>query len=111
MNGYGLWTGAADNNIRTLAELEEISVQSALDCIENQPKEVFDFGPLSLEEQNEWGDTYANLYQYVKESTGAFLTGKKDIDAEWNNYIKELEKLEYKEYLEVLQTAYDRAHK
>ena len=51
------------------------------------------------------------MYQYVKESTGAFLTGKKDIDAEWDSYIKELEKLQYKEYLEVLQTAYDRAHK
>ena len=111
MNGYGLWTGAADDNIRTLAELEEVSVQSALDCIEYQPKEVYDFGPLSLEEQNEWSDTYANMYQYVKETTGAFLTGKKDIDAEWDSYIKELEKLQYKEYLEVLQTAYDRAHK
>lgn len=110
MNGYGLWTGAADDNIRTLAELEEISVQSAIDCIEYQPEEVYDFGPLSLEEENEWADTYTNLYRYVNEVTGQFLMGVKDIDADWDSYIKELENLQYKEFLEVLQTAYDRVH-
>ena len=42
--------------------------------------------------------------------TSAFLSGEKDIDKEWNSYIKELENIGYEDYLEVLQTAYDRVH-
>jgi len=55
------------------------------------------------------------LYQtqindHVKESIVMFLTGNKDLDQDWDTYVRELENLNLKEYLNILQTAYDRQY-
>ncbi len=39
-----------------------------------------------------------------------FLTGNKDLDQDWDTYVRELENLNLKEYLNILQTAYDRQY-
>jgi len=52
-----------------------------------------------------------NLKNYVDESLAAFVTGNKDIDAEWDSYLAELDKIGLKTYLEVVQTVYDRMYK
>lgn len=38
---------------------------------------------------------------------GYFITGKKDIDAEWDAYVKKIENLGIKEYLAIMQRGYD----
>lgn len=48
------------------------------------------------------------LENYVKQARYEFLTGKKDIDAGWNDYLKELKALNVDRFLEISQTAYDR---
>ena len=87
------------------------------ELIEDEPKE--DVGHLTEQglgehqcddENDDVGDIKAAIQSYVTEMTSAFLSGEKDIDKEWNSYIKELENIGYKDYLEVLQTAYDRVH-
>ena len=55
------------------------------------------------------------LYQtqindHVKESIVAFLTGNKDLDKDWDAYVRELDNLNLKDFLKILQTAYDRQY-
>ena len=38
----------------------------------------------------------------------AFITGSKNIDTDWDSYVKGLEGLGLKRYLEIQQTAYDK---
>ena len=51
------------------------------------------------------------LKTYVEENLAAFVTGTKDVDAEWDAYLAELDKIGLQKYLEVVQTAYDRMYK
>ena len=74
------------------------------------PAEVIDYAPLTTDENQEISEIKANLANYVNEMTGAFLTGNKDIDADWDAYIQELEKIGYKTALEIYQVGYDRVH-
>lgn len=44
----------------------------------------------------------------IEEDSVAFITGKKDIDAEWDNYLTALDNVGLSQYMEVYQAAYDR---
>lgn len=46
---------------------------------------------------------------YIIENTIAFVTGKKDIDKEWDSYVKEFDNIGLPTILEVYQAAYDRS--
>lgn len=48
-----------------------------------------------------------SIESYVNESIVKFITGYSDIDAEWDNYIKQLNSLGIDDYLDILQGAYD----
>lgn len=43
--------------------------------------------------------------------TAAFLTGKADIDAEWDSYLAQLETIGIDTLIADYQAGYDRAHK
>lgn len=108
--GAGVWIQSSDAEVRRLAEIELMTADAALACYEYQPKEVIDYAPLTVDETNKNADIKAALNGYVEEMTCAFLSGEKDIDTFWNEYLKELENIGYKDYLKTLQTAYDRVH-
>jgi len=55
-------------------------------------------------------DLQLSLNTYFDESELAFITGKKDIDKDWDAYLKQAEVLGLSQYLEVQQTAYDRKY-
>lgn len=109
-SGAGVWIESNDANVKKLAEIEVITAEAAAACLEYQPEEVYDFAPLTTDEQAEVADIVSALTTYVKETTAAFLSGQKDIDSEWDKYIKELENIGINDYLETLQKAYDRVH-
>jgi len=48
-----------------------------------------------------------SIESFVNESIVKFITGYSDIDAEWDNYLKQLKSLGIDEYLGILQNAYD----
>ena len=89
---------------------EDLTSESIMEAENYRPAEVYDYGPLSVEETEATADIAATLKTYVNESISAFLSGTKDIDADWDAYLTELENIGYKEMLEVYQTAYDRVH-
>ncbi len=49
-----------------------------------------------------------NLNSYVNQNQLAFITGSKNIDTEWDAYVKGLESTGMKRYLEIQQQAYDK---
>ena len=51
------------------------------------------------------------LGKYIEEMRVAFITGGKDIDKHWDEYIKGLENLGLEKYLTVYRGAYDRQYK
>ena len=108
--GVGVWIGSDDPAAKESAELELITASAALACYDYIPDEVFDYAPLTEDETEQTADIGSALLGYVEEMTAAFLTGEKDIDAEWDNYLNELKKIGIEEYQAVLQTAYDRVH-
>lgn len=108
--GAGVWVGATDATVKKLADLEIVTANAALACYEDQPEEVIDFAPMTVDETNETADIKSAVNSYVEEMTCAFLSGEQDIDATWDQYIKELENIGISDYLDVLQTAYDRVH-
>ncbi|GAB3839068.1 ABC transporter substrate-binding protein [Kribbella italica] len=52
-----------------------------------------------------------NIENYTQQNALQFITGSKDIDKDWDAYVKGLESLGLKRYLEIQQTAYDKAPK
>ena len=65
----------------------------------------------TTEELNEIHEIQATLKTYSEECLARFVTGDLDIENDWDNYIKELEKIGLKKFLEVSQTAWDRMNK
>ena len=51
------------------------------------------------------------IYGYVLDMRMKFITGEVDIDAEWDDYIRQLEQLGLERYLSLTQEAYDRIYK
>lgn len=64
--------------------------------------------PLTEDEQDIYADAWTDIDKYVKEFQSAVLTGQKDIDAEWDNYISTLYELGLQDVIDVYQAALDR---
>lgn len=73
-----------------------------------QPEEAVNRLLMSADEEEATAEPWTDLLGYVEEMKAAFLTGEKDIDAEWDAYLSELKAIGSQEILEVYQTAYDR---
>lgn len=52
-----------------------------------------------------------NIDNYVTQNALAFITGSKNIDTDWDSYVKGFDGLGLKDYLSTLQTAYDQSKK
>lgn len=64
--------------------------------------------PATLEEANESSSIMADLGNYVGQMRVEFVTGTKDIDQEWDNYIAQLKKMGSDKYLQIKQEQYKR---
>ena len=57
---------------------------------------------------NEMATLQTNIDNYVQQNALQFVTGSKNIDTDWDAYVKGLDGLGLKRYLEIQQTAYDK---
>jgi putative aldouronate transport system substrate-binding protein len=64
----------------------------------------------TTDESNQISEIESNLKTYVNEQTAAYLMGNKDIDADWDNFQKEIENIGASQYVKVEQTVYDRMY-
>ncbi len=62
-------------------------------------------------EMNEIKDIRANLKTYVTESMARFITGDMKIETNWDAYLKELNSIGLKKFVDTTQTAWDRMNK
>ncbi len=49
----------------------------------------------------------SNLRPFFWEQQALFVTGRKNIDTDWDAYVAELDKMGYKEAAQIMQTRYD----
>lgn len=49
-----------------------------------------------------------NIENFVQQNALQFITGSKNLDSDWDSYVKGLDGLGLKRYLEIQQTAYDK---
>lgn len=107
-------TTAYGNNTSLKTELQllnaKVRQEAVKACLANKPEQIYDHGPLSAEEMDESADIMSTLKSYVREMYSGFITGEYDIDAYWDTYIAELEKIGISEVRDMYQEAYDRVH-
>ena len=72
-----------------------------------KPAEVIAKIKYSSEAQVEAAELKNALTEYVKEKMALWITGAADVDAEWEDYLSELDKIGLPRYLELTQEAYD----
>jgi putative aldouronate transport system substrate-binding protein len=63
---------------------------------------------LSAEETTESNQLRTDIWKLWLESQARWITGKGDIDAEWDDYVKQLENMNLARYIEIAQAAQDR---
>ncbi|MCS7461973.1 ABC transporter substrate-binding protein [Paenibacillus doosanensis] len=61
----------------------------------------------TADQASEVADLEKTILDHVKEMMARFITGDSDIDKNWDAYLKNLENMNIKRYLEIYQTAYD----
>ena len=82
------------------ASLEHQKVQQSLDSV---MPDLY----MSQADSSEMSLIKTNVMDTQKEYMVQFITGAKDIDAEWDSYLKALDNVGLARYLELLQKAYD----
>lgn len=61
----------------------------------------------SAEDQKKIASIGADVNAYVVQSMARFITGDLDIEANFDNYLNDLDRMGIKEYMEIYQAAYD----
>ena len=64
--------------------------------------------PLTDDEHDIYTDAWTDINKYVMEFQGAVLTGEKDVEAEWDTFLQNLNDMGLQDVIEVYQAALDR---
>ena len=72
-----------------------------------RPAELITKIKYSADVQAEATELTNALIDYVREKMALWITGAADVDAEWEDYLSELDKIGLPRYLELTQEAYD----
>ncbi len=79
----------------------------------HEPKEIFPIWSIWIDPSviDEASTLQTNLKNYIEQNQLQFITGNKDLNKDWDAYVKGLKDLKLDRYLEILQTAYDQSAK
>lgn len=75
----------------------------------HEPKELFPIWSVWIDpnEIDEASLLQTNIRNYIEQNELQFITGNKDLNKDWDAYVKGLQNLKLDRYLEILQKAYD----
>jgi putative aldouronate transport system substrate-binding protein len=78
-----------------------------------QPKEVFPQWAIWIDPSvaDESAMLQTNIKNYVDQGALKFITGNKDLNKDWDEYVNGLDKLNLKRYLDIMQQSYDKSFK
>ncbi|MGG4034331.1 ABC transporter substrate-binding protein [Paenibacillus cisolokensis] len=88
----------------------ERRLQEATNLYEGkEPEEVFPHWAIWIDPAvaDETAMMKTNIKDYIDQNALQFVTGSKDLDKDWDAYVKGLDNLNLKRYLEIMQAAYD----
>ena len=77
--------------------------------INKEPMNRVDIQKFTLEEAEEINDIRNSINSYVNESMALFVVGDRNIERDWDAYLRELDRIGLRRYLELSQSGYDRA--
>ena len=103
----GLNSRANDDTVSYASATNNATIQ-ALTQYRPDDSMILLFAPLTAEESKTINDIASTLYNFAEEYLVLFVTGELNIDAEWDNYLAELDNIGLQEYLAMYQNAYDR---
>jgi putative aldouronate transport system substrate-binding protein len=89
--------------------VERWTYQAVPFYIRKEPPNRVDIQKFTLQEAEELRDLRNTINTYVGESMALFSVGDKNIEREWDAYIRELDVMGLRRYLELSQSGYDRA--
>ncbi|OCT12907.1 ABC transporter substrate-binding protein [Paenibacillus pectinilyticus] len=74
-----------------------------------QPKQVFPYWALWIDPNSadQASMLQTNITNYVNQSALQFITGNKNLDKDWDAYVKGFDGLDLKSYLTIMQKSYD----
>ena len=101
----GYYAGNIANAAEGDYNLELTEKLSAYEAV--KPEELITKIKYSSEAQAEAAELGNALTEYVKGKMALWITGSADVDAEWEDYLTDLEKIGLSRYLELTQEAYD----
>ncbi|MFC5653285.1 extracellular solute-binding protein [Paenibacillus solisilvae] len=78
-----------------------------------QPEKIFPYWGVWIDPNSaeQAGMLQTNINNYVDQNALQFITGNKSLDKDWDSYIKGIDSMDLKSYLEIMQKAYDSSSK
>ncbi|MBE7038448.1 MAG: extracellular solute-binding protein [Ruminococcaceae bacterium] len=73
-----------------------------------EPKNIFVKALYTPEESEEYNELYNTIHNYATENVAMFVTGRRDVDKEWDTFQKELDNMGLERFIELTQSGYDR---
>lgn len=66
---------------------------------------------LNKQEKSVYDKYWMSIQNYMLEKQQAWILGTRDVDADWDDYMSQVERMGYSKVMEVMQSAYDRQYK
>ena len=101
--GWGVPAANKDGRDGINARIASLYWQEA-----ERPKEVLPKLIYNAAETTQYTEILADIRNYGAAITAAFISGNQDIDAYWNTYLAELNRIGLPRFLTIVQGAYDR---
>ena len=65
---------------------------------------------LNKKEKSVYDKYWMSIQNYMLEKQQAWILGTRDVDADWDDYMSQVERMGYSKVMEVMQSAYDRQY-
>ena len=65
---------------------------------------------MNEDEQKVFDKAWDSIRTYMLERQQAWILGTGDVEADWDDYLATIDKMGYKDVVEVMQSAYDRQY-
>jgi putative aldouronate transport system substrate-binding protein len=99
---------ATDFDTDVARRREEIFMEGLADRLGNYPDEIVMYLVYTEEELNEINQIITDINTYTDEARVLFATGGLDLDADWDDYLAEIDAMGRQKWLDAAQAAYDR---
>jgi len=110
---YSSWSGGGSpallmDNYFIGGETRPIPLDAATKMIPWLPETVWEAFSYTTEETEDKTVLFNDIDSYVKEMRAAFIKGTSSLDADWETYLGELEKMQLPAYMDIVKAAYGR---